>query len=113
MTLQQINTGLHQIKGHQPLLLNDPQTVWLVQSGSLALFAVPVKNGEVEGDRHYLFNAYPGEALFGIAPHLDCKLGIIAVPLEPTELLPIRGWGDGEMGGWGEINTNCQLSTNS
>ncbi|MBD1871006.1 NHLP bacteriocin export ABC transporter permease/ATPase subunit [Cyanobacteria bacterium FACHB-471] len=90
MKLQQIDTSLHQITGNQPLLLNDPQTVWLVQSGSLALFAVPIKNGEAEGDRHYLFNIYPGEALFGIASRPDCNsLGIIAVPLEPTELLPI------------------------
>jgi NHLM bacteriocin system ABC transporter ATP-binding protein len=90
MKLQQIDAGLRQIKGNQPLLLNDPQTVWLVQSGSLALFAVPIKNGEAEGDRHYLFNIYPGEALFGIAVRPDCNsLGMIAVPLESTELLPI------------------------
>jgi ATP-binding cassette subfamily C protein len=98
MKLQQIDTSLRQIKGHQPLLLNDPQTVWLVQSGSLALFAVPLKNGEAEGDRHYLFNVYPGEALFGIAAHPDCNsLGIIAVPLEPTEVLPSRVCGELEM----------------
>lgn len=90
MKLQQIDTSLRQIKGNQPLLLNDSQTVWLVQSGSLALFAVPIKNGEAEGDRHYLFNVYPGEALFGIASRPEChSLAIIAVPLEPTELLPL------------------------
>jgi ATP-binding cassette subfamily C protein len=90
MKLQQIDIGLRQITGNQPLLLNDPQTVWLVQSGSLALFAVPIKNGEAEGNRRYLFNVYPGEAIFGIASLPECNsLGIIAVPLEPTELLPI------------------------
>lgn len=91
MTLNHVDSGLRQIKGNQPLLLNDPQRVWLVQSGSLALFAVPVQNGIVEGDRYYLFNVEPGEALFGTEPQDDehQHLALVAVPLEPTEVLPI------------------------
>jgi ATP-binding cassette subfamily C protein len=80
-----------QIKGNEPLLLNDPLTIWIVQSGSLAVFAIRIKDGVAEGERHHLFNADPGEALFGIAPSSDNEqLGVIAVSLEPTELLPVR-----------------------
>ncbi|MBE9180196.1 NHLP bacteriocin export ABC transporter permease/ATPase subunit [Oculatella sp. LEGE 06141] len=88
MTLH-INLGLRQINGNEPLLLNEPQLIWRVQSGSLALFAVPVQNGTVEGDRRYLFNIKPGEALFGMELAGEQHFALIAVPLEPTELLPV------------------------
>ncbi|WP_416669614.1 NHLP bacteriocin export ABC transporter permease/ATPase subunit [Egbenema bharatensis] len=88
--MQTAETKLHPIYGNEPLLLNDPQQIWLVQSGSLALFTVQVNQGVIKGDRRYLFSIYSGEALFGIAldPARE-QAGIIAVPLEPTQLLPI------------------------
>ena len=86
-----------QINGHEPLLLNDPHTVWLVKSGAIALFAIQIKHGEMEGERRHLFNVYPGEALFGFAPCQVCEyLGMVAVALEPSELSPIQ-W-DGGVG---------------
>ncbi|NJO39781.1 MAG: NHLP bacteriocin export ABC transporter permease/ATPase subunit [Cyanobacteria bacterium CRU_2_1] len=79
------------IKGNQPLLLNDLKVVWLLQSGSLALFATRIRNGEAEGDRRHLFNVFPGEALFGIAPDSDDDcLSVIAVALEPAEVVPLE-----------------------
>jgi hypothetical protein len=39
----------------------------VVQSGSMALFAVTVKDGVIEGTRRYLFSISQGEALFGTA----------------------------------------------
>jgi NHLM bacteriocin system ABC transporter ATP-binding protein len=83
-----IDTTPHSLKGSEILLLDDPQTVRVIQSGSVALFAVQVQDGILKGERRYLFNVYPGEALFGITPnHSAAWLGVIAVPLEPTELL--------------------------
>ncbi|PSB09396.1 NHLP bacteriocin export ABC transporter permease/ATPase subunit [filamentous cyanobacterium CCP2] len=84
--MQLTETSWHQISGNEPLLLNDPRQVWLVQSGSLALFTVLVKQGVIAGDRRHLFNVYSGEALFGMKLDQDEQLGIIAVPLEPTKL---------------------------
>jgi NHLM bacteriocin system ABC transporter ATP-binding protein len=75
------------IKGNQPLLLDDPQQVWLVQSGTLALFATQVDQGEAKGARHYLFSVGEGEALFGTT--LWQQWGILAVAIEATELLPL------------------------
>jgi ATP-binding cassette subfamily C protein len=86
----QAEAKLRRIHGNEPLLLDDPQQIWLVQSGSLALFTVQVNRGVIKGDRHYLFTVYPEEALFGI--NLDPEqeqTGIIAVPLESTQLFSI------------------------
>ncbi|NMG11620.1 NHLP bacteriocin export ABC transporter permease/ATPase subunit [Brasilonema sp. UFV-L1] len=75
-------------KGNEPLLLNDPQTVWVVQSGSMSLFAIAVNNGNPEGKRRYLFSVKSAEAMFSTAPEPQSKqLQILAVSLEETELL--------------------------
>lgn len=77
------------LKGNEPILLDDPQTVWVVQSGSVALFAVTVKNGVVEGTRRYLFSSNPKEALFGTAPSGKQHRRLLAVPIGETELLKV------------------------
>lgn len=61
-----------------------------MQSGSVALFAVTVKNGITEGTRRYLCSSNPEEALFGTAPdsiHQHHRL--LAVPMGETELLKV------------------------
>ncbi|MBR8834875.1 MAG: NHLP bacteriocin export ABC transporter permease/ATPase subunit [Stigonema ocellatum SAG 48.90 = DSM 106950] len=78
---------LRRIKGNEPLLLDDPQMVWVVQSGTLALFATKVEEGEPKGNRHYLFSISAGEALFGAT--LWEQWGIVAVAIEATEVSPL------------------------
>lgn len=83
---------LCRLKGNEPLLLDDPKKVWVILSGSVALFATKVKENLPEGERRYLFSAGAGEALFGAA--LDggaqresgTEIGILAVAVEATEL---------------------------
>lgn len=83
-------TATQQIKGNEPLVLNDPIMAWRVKSGAIAIFAVSVRKGEPEGERHYLFTVDEGETLFGYpADQGDPHLGLVAVPLEPAEVLPI------------------------
>ena len=76
-----------QVKGNQPLLLNNPQQVWFVKSGLLAIFATKVVNSEVTGSRHYLFSVSAGEAVFGT--QLFDGWGLLAVAIQQTELLPL------------------------
>ncbi|MDZ7966136.1 MAG: NHLP bacteriocin export ABC transporter permease/ATPase subunit [Nostoc sp. DedSLP03] len=81
---------LYSLKGNEPILLDDPQTIWVVQSGSVALFAVTIKNGITQGNRRYLFTLHPEEALFGTA--FDCihqHRQFLAVPMGETELLKV------------------------
>lgn len=75
------------IQGNQPLLLNNPTQVQIVQSGMIAVFAVRVLQGAPEGVRHYLFSVGPGEALLGAdLSRLEGQFGLLAVAIEQTEL---------------------------
>ncbi|HEY9672750.1 MAG TPA: NHLP bacteriocin export ABC transporter permease/ATPase subunit [Waterburya sp.] len=82
---------LYGIKGNEPVLLDDPEGVWILQSGSMAVFAVTVKNGIPEGARQYLFSTEPGDALFGTAlsSQSGTSHGILAVAIEETQLLKV------------------------
>ncbi|MBD2462684.1 NHLP bacteriocin export ABC transporter permease/ATPase subunit [Oscillatoria sp. FACHB-1407] len=85
-----IQSSLHAMKGNEILVLNDPQQIWIVEFGSLAVFAVPFEEGHPEGERRHLFNVTVGQAMFGAAtPPTEGALGLIAVALEPTELSPL------------------------
>ncbi|WP_066384633.1 MULTISPECIES: NHLP bacteriocin export ABC transporter permease/ATPase subunit [unclassified Anabaena] len=79
------------VKGNEPLLLDDPQRIWVVKSGSLVLHSILVENTELKGNRRFLFNIGAGEALFGVnlvaSPGSKEFRGILAVALEETELL--------------------------
>ncbi|HIK42952.1 NHLP bacteriocin export ABC transporter permease/ATPase subunit [Thermoleptolyngbya sp. M55_K2018_002] len=83
------------LHGNEPLLL-DHQTVWQVQSGSLALFAVPMQDGIPRGRRRYLFSVNAGEAVFaadaaefgepGLSQPCQQPYQLMAVALEETDL---------------------------
>ncbi|WP_375471609.1 NHLP family bacteriocin export ABC transporter peptidase/permease/ATPase subunit [uncultured Nostoc sp.] len=75
---------------NESLLLDDPETIWLVKSGYLALFAIAVNDGIPEGTRRYLFSSTAGQAMFAIAPSLGGKQQeVLAVSLEETEILKV------------------------
>jgi len=89
-SIRDLQGQLYQVKGNQPILLDDPQTVWVLQSGAVALFAVTVKNGVIEGARRYLCSTEPGDALFGTAPSSrNQHRRLLAVPIGETELLKV------------------------
>ncbi len=73
-------------KSNDPLLLNNPDTIWLVKSGSLALFAINVQNGIPKGKRRYLFTVKAGEAMFSTTDASNEQYQILAVTLEESEL---------------------------
>lgn len=81
---------LHKVKRNQQILLNDPQTTWVVKSGAIAVFATPTIEGITQGPRRYLFNAIPGEILFGTLPQSNSELlQLMAVATGETELLKV------------------------
>ncbi|MEH2202169.1 NHLP bacteriocin export ABC transporter permease/ATPase subunit [Nostoc sp.] len=80
----------YQFKGNEPIILNDPETIWVVKSGSLAVFAVPMKEGIAEGSRRYLFTTRMRQAMFGIvSDSLPMPYQLLAVSIEETELLKV------------------------
>jgi NHLM bacteriocin system ABC transporter ATP-binding protein len=79
------------VDGSNTNVLNNPQQIWVVHSGAVALFSVAVKNGAPIGNRRYLFTCEAGEAFFGSAIVLDTNnLQILAVPIGKTELIEVK-----------------------
>jgi NHLM bacteriocin system ABC transporter ATP-binding protein len=76
--------------GNTPFPLDAPDTVWVVKSGTMAVFAIPTISGVPQGARRYLFDASPGDVLFGIAPVWEGQSHkLIAVAYEETQLVPV------------------------
>ncbi len=109
------------IKGNQPLLLDDPQKVWLIESGSIALFAVKIKDGIPDGARRYLFSLEAGEVLFGMSANRE-TYSLLAASVETAIVRQLstcaggtRRRGDGETGrrGDGGKTNNKQQTTNN
>jgi NHLM bacteriocin system ABC transporter ATP-binding protein len=92
------------LAGNESVLLNDPQTVWLVKSGSMAIFTTGLKDGVPEGSRRYLFTVGDRQAMFSTPVTKKERKHLIAVSMEETELVGIPAedfsrWlsvGDGE-----------------
>jgi ATP-binding cassette subfamily C protein len=51
--------------GRENILLDDPETIWLVHTAQAQVFVVPVVDGEAAGARTHLFTAQPGTLLMG------------------------------------------------
>lgn len=78
---------LYHLKSNQTLQLNEQESIWVVESGAIALFAVTLREGKITGQRRYLFTAKPGEVVFGV--HTDCQdkqRSLNAVAVEETVL---------------------------
>lgn len=88
MTYTQMNYSpeLYNVKANELILLDDPNTGWIVQSGTLAVFATRFKDGSPVARRHYLFNVSANAALFGAALS---EWGFVAVAIEATILSPL------------------------
>lgn len=86
--MKDLQGQIYSFKGNEPILLDDLQSIWIVQSGSVSLFAVTVKNDVIEGTRRYLCSSEPENALFGT---LDSgqHYRILAVPMGEVELLKV------------------------
>ncbi|WP_138506656.1 NHLP bacteriocin export ABC transporter permease/ATPase subunit [Nostoc sp. PA-18-2419] len=81
---------VYKFKGNHKILLNDPQSIWVVRSGVIAVVATLSINGVPEGSRHYLFSTNPGEAMFG-TPSCSSKeqRQLMAVTTGKAELLKV------------------------
>ena len=71
-TVESTTTNLHTnaipraVGNNAPVWLDDPSVAWLVISGELDVFAVPMRRGEVDGPRAHLCTVSAGAILFGV-----------------------------------------------
>lgn len=81
----------YSIKNSESILLNDLQTVWLIQSGSVEVFAVTINNGTITGCRRHLFTCHPQDVLMPTAPSLgQTDTQMLALAQGNVELLKIE-----------------------
>jgi NHLM bacteriocin system ABC transporter ATP-binding protein len=87
-TLTTTQASLYALQENASLLLDNSQSVWIVQSGAIALFAVTLIQGKPEGIRRHLFSLKAGELLNTTPPTPENQI-ILAITLENTELVEI------------------------
>src|SRR5689334_15331043 len=79
--------ALHTPVSNSLFSVEDPDSVWVLQSGRLDVSVVPARNGEPVGARRYVLSVGQGEAIFGVGSHFaDAKLMASATP-ETTVLV--------------------------
>lgn len=80
-----------EIGGNKPVLLNDPEKVWIVLSGKVDVFSVAMPDGKPEGARTHLFSAGTGAALFGVAcESAGNNTGLVTIGVIGTTLSVIK-----------------------
>lgn len=76
---------------------NTLRRIWLLQSGSMAVFAVEVLADGTEGQRRYLFRVSADEVLFEMDGAEDCSYRVVAMAIE-TPVLRELTWSQLEVG---------------
>ena len=78
------------VGGNNPLLLDDPKFVWLVERGKVNVFLTSVNNRAAWGARLFLFEARDGDILFGISPqYVEPNSGLLVSGFSGTQLLRV------------------------
>lgn len=77
------------LAGNTPILLDDPEMVWVVFTGLAEVFVVRVAGGQPAGPRRHLFSGGPGTALFG-ADLTGRPIGLLVSGTLGTQLLRVR-----------------------
>ncbi|MGP1374680.1 MAG: NHLP bacteriocin export ABC transporter permease/ATPase subunit [Almyronema sp.] len=77
------------ITANEPLLLSDPSQLWQLKSGKMAVFVTAFANGHPVGSRQYLFTVEANEALFSAPICPVTHLGLIAIAMEPSDVMAL------------------------
>jgi NHLM bacteriocin system ABC transporter ATP-binding protein len=75
------------VGGNQPFVLDDPESVWLLQHGHIELFSVQIENKQPVGTRHHFCSVESGQLLFGMdLAAYGSGRGLLAVGMVNTRL---------------------------
>jgi NHLM bacteriocin system ABC transporter ATP-binding protein len=83
---------------NQPMLLSERDAFWVVLSGKVDIFALPLAAGRPAGARRHLFRLTPGQAYFCFTPPAGLNLGLLAVGAMGSRLLEIPTADAAELG---------------
>ncbi len=80
-----------EVEGNKPFLLDDSESIWLVESGKMDIFSVQTSDGEIIGSRNHLFRAETGQALIGVNfSNYDSNIGLLASACSGTRLIKLK-----------------------
>ena len=86
------------LRSDEVLPLDDPQSSWLVETGSVGVYSVVADASGARGQRRFLLRVGAGQALFGVPRAAQAgRPTLVAVALEECRLL--RPGGDSTAGG--------------
>jgi NHLM bacteriocin system ABC transporter ATP-binding protein len=74
-----------EVSGNQPLLLGEPNSIWLVIDGPVDISSVPLEDGAVSGTRNHIFSASDTSLLFGM-DMAGSDVGILATGTVGSQL---------------------------
>jgi ATP-binding cassette subfamily C protein len=74
------------LSGPQPFVLNSGPALWVVESGSVALFRVDFEHGEPAGPRRLLLRLGAGQPLVSRSSARGEERGLIVMPVQPAVL---------------------------
>jgi NHLM bacteriocin system ABC transporter ATP-binding protein len=86
-----------ELSGPQPLVLNSGPALWVVESGSVALFRVELEQGEPAGPRRLVRRVGAGQPLLSRSAHAEDGPGLIVAAVQPARLREqgfAERWGD-------------------
>jgi len=82
---------IFEIGANHPFLLNEPETVWLVKTGRVDIFAIKITGQNPVGQRTFMFSAEAQDILVGLDKSFFGKeIGLLAVGIANTQLLKIK-----------------------
>lgn len=85
LKLEELGTLLSPVS-NRSFSIQDPTSIWIVQSGKLDLFLTVSRNKQVAGARRHLLRIEEGHAVFGFA-EVDNDIRLMASTLPGTKLL--------------------------
>jgi NHLM bacteriocin system ABC transporter ATP-binding protein len=58
-------------QANKPFLIDDAECAWLVETGTVDVFALQPQNGDLAGPRRHVLRVTPGQAIFGLETNGD------------------------------------------
>src|SRR5262249_17951531 len=81
---------LLQLGAHEPFLLDDPTSAWLVLEGGILIFTTAVERDQPVGARAHFLGSLPGQVCLGFdRARYGLGSGFLAVPKQSTKVRKI------------------------
>jgi NHLM bacteriocin system ABC transporter ATP-binding protein len=79
------------LEGNRPILLDDPEAVYIVHAGKVDIFSVQLTDGEVTAPRRHMVRVEAGGVFFGVEPPGSARgTALLAGGVPGTQVLKLR-----------------------